>query len=175
MKKIAIVIVIVLVILLIGVYFYATSNTAAATAVPPYESTPAAPSCMGPDGGYNMGSDTLTRGQTIASCGGLKSQNGVYAFVIQADGNMVIYNVAANRPIWALNMNGLNANYTSSPPNSLVYQPDGNVVAYNSLNSPICATATDNRASDRLVMQNDGNLILYNGQTQVWASNTAGL
>jgi Peptidase family M23 len=55
-----------------------------------------------------------------------------------------------------------------------IFQPDGNVVLYNSANVALWATGTEGSRVDRFSIQADGNVVLYEGSRAVWASNTSG-
>ena len=59
---------------------------------------------------------------------------------------------------------------------TLIMQPDGNAVLYNSRSQPLWSTNTGGLIQPRdFIMQNDGNLVLYDTSGQPhWASNTQG-
>jgi hypothetical protein len=56
----------------------------------------------------------------------------------------------------------------------LAFQPDGNLVIYNSANRALWATGTDNSGANKFSVQADGNVVLYKDSTPLWASNTSG-
>jgi len=94
----------------------------------------------------------------------LGSRNGLYRFINQSDGNLVVYD-QDDKPIWASNTNGKGQGH-------LVYQSDGNLVLYHG-STPLWASNTNGRSTGRLDMQNDGNLVIYDGENRpVWATNT---
>jgi hypothetical protein len=86
--------------------------------------------------------------------------------VMQADGNLVLYNENWTA-IWATNTSGHSGAST-------VFQDDGNLVVYTSSGVAIWASNTDGKApGGYFVYQSDGNLVIYNSAWQaVWASNT---
>jgi len=115
---------------------------------------------------------------------------GVDRLVMQADGNLVLYNTA-NQALWSSNTQG-------NPGARLALQTDGNVVVYSTSNAALWATYTlhnpdhlsyvnttlntgqlypgqsINTADRRfkLVLQADGNLVLYSPTKVLWATGT---
>lgn len=97
-----------------------------------------------------------------------------YRLVMQWDGNVVLYDDRAGRPIWATGTRG--GQYST-----FVVQTDGNVVVYDGTR-PVWATGTARRVGQldafELALQTDGNVVLYaydedheDGRA-VWASGT---
>jgi hypothetical protein len=118
---------------------------------------------------YGM-TNILANGQTLRPGQYLSSQNGMYELRLQADGNLVIYQVTSStRPIWSTGTNGAGSNVY------LGVQGDGNLVLYamtEGIPQAIWASGS-NRPAD-LYMQNDGNLVMYaSGHSPAWASGTA--
>jgi len=98
----------------------------------------------------------------------IKSQNGEYKFVMQGDGNLVLYQGGAAR--WASNSNG-----KGTAPYRLVMQGDGNLVIYDKNNSATWASNSNGKgtAPYRLVVQNDRNVVIYDrNNSATWASNS---
>lgn len=95
----------------------------------------------------------------------LRSGNGSYTFVVQGDGNLVVYK--GSSAIWSSKTNG-------QAPREFAIQGDGNLVLYRTDGRAVWASNTAGKSIRGLVMQDDGNLVLYatNGSA-VWASNTA--
>lgn len=114
------------------------------------------------------GSETLNPAETLANEQSIRSANG-YEFVMQGDGNAVIYKPAPGGrvAIWATNTGGRPGSY-------LAMQSDGNLVLYQG-GRAYWATGMMG-AGSYLVMQEDGNLVMYrpsgSGRVAVWASNT---
>jgi Alpha-lytic protease prodomain len=145
----------------------------------------------GPAGGDNCSQSTVTTVyqplqpilnaygltlQTNTSCGQLNpgavlptfqsvvSCDGRFTFVIQGDGNLVLYQNGVGA-IWS------NQVYGSG--HRLVIQTDGNLVVYNSANQARWNTGTFNRPGAFLRVQTDGNVVLYSAQGQpLWTTNT---
>lgn len=121
-----------------------------------------------PSASAAAGSNTLNPGETLEREQSIRSSTG-YEFVMQTDGNAVIYKPGPNGrvPIWASNTPGRSGTY-------LAMQSDGNLVLYDH-GAPYWATGMKG-AGSYLVMQDDGNLVMYrpngSGRTAVWASNT---
>jgi len=105
---------------------------------------------------------TLSANTTLTSGRCLRSANGRYNFVMQSDGNAVVYDGA--QAIWATYAGGANRR--------LVFQSDGNLVVYAG-NQIVWQTTTGGQAGVRLIMQDDGNLVVYTSANKaVWATGT---
>lgn len=118
----------------------------------PVPVTPTAPS-----------SDRLVVNQTLSTNQSIRSADGRFTLVQQADTNLVLYGPGG--ATW--NTGGRGAN-------RLVLQSDGNLVAYTPANKAVWASNTVGSGANVLVVQSDGNLVLYSPSRAVWASNTAG-
>jgi hypothetical protein len=94
--------------------------------------------------------------------------NGIYHLVMQADGNLVVYNLSTQTACWNSGTQGTN--------NRVVMQADGNLVVYrDSDNQWLWQSDTDGTGADRLVMTTSGDLRVYNSSwVQKWHSNTSG-
>ncbi len=102
----------------------------------------------------------LSTNQSVTSC------DGRFTFVIQSDGNLVLYQAGVGA-IWA--------NYVFGSGHVLSMQTDGNLVVYNSGGQPVWNTVTYGRNGTMLFVQNDGNVVLYNHLGQaVWNTGTYG-
>jgi hypothetical protein len=95
----------------------------------------------------------------------LTSSDGRYTFVMQIDGNLVLYRVANWYPLWASGTNGQDANFVAM-------QGDGNLVIYNYGGRAIWASNTAGRPGSFLVVQTDGNVVIYQPNVAIWATNT---
>lgn len=95
----------------------------------------------------------------------LQSADGRYRFVMQADGNLVLY--APSGAIWSSNTHGSGANH-------LRMQGDGNLVIYNHADRPVWQSGTPRHYNAFLVVQNDGNVVIYNDGRAIWATGTGG-
>jgi len=100
--------------------------------------------------------EQLTKGQWI------RSNNGQYTFILQDDGNVVLY--GRGRALWASNTNG-------QAVNNLIMQSDGNLVAYGYPHA-IWSSGTYNWPGAYLVIQDDGNAVIYIGRRAIWATGT---
>lgn len=100
---------------------------------------------------------------------GVRSSDGRYRFVMQGDGNLVLYG-PSGQATWATSWQ------TSKwrDQKYVVFQSDGNLVTYTDVGRPVWHTGTHGTKADRFAVQSDGNLVIYRGQTAVWASGTAG-
>jgi hypothetical protein len=105
---------------------------------------------------------TLTVGKNLVS------GNKAFNFIVQGDGNIVLYKKGAAK--WSTGTRGTNC--------KLVLQGDANLVLYCD-EGVRWSTNTSRFASQgpfKFVVQNDGNLVLYTATNGVaWASNTSGV
>ncbi len=103
----------------------------------------------------------------LAKGDSLTSLSDTYTLVMQEDGNLVLYRVKDNHPLWASYTNGQDVK-------GAIMQSDGNLVVYDSNSGPLWASGTDGKGRCFLVLQDDGNLVIYTGDTDapVWATNT---
>ncbi|MDA9004148.1 hypothetical protein N9J26_01525 [bacterium] len=104
------------------------------------------------------GSDDLAAGEIMTPGQSIQSKNGIYRFIFQLDGNLVVYK-NENNPIWSSDTHGSNAD-------RLIMQNDGNFVLYSNDNVPLWHSHTGDSFGDigidyDVVMQDDGNLVLY--------------
>ncbi|KAI9844336.1 MAG: hypothetical protein M1837_005640 [Sclerophora amabilis] len=107
----------------------------------------------------------------------LTSPNGTYSFVLQDDGNLVLYKVVPSPPraLWA------SASYGREP-GRLTLQEDGNLVLYErgspSPRGP-WATATNIEGEGKrervLEVRDDGDVVLSDQGRKVWSTETAGM
>lgn len=106
--------------------------------------------------------DRLLPGQSLQKGESLQSQNGKYTFVLQDDGNLVLYE-NGGRALWATGTNGRAVRFA-------VMQGDGNFVIYGYPNA-IWASNTVGTQNAFLVVQDDGNVVIY-GYKAAWATGT---
>jgi len=126
---------------------------ASGTALPQQPAAPTQPDRLLPDQG-------LIFGQLIVS------GDGHFRFVMQGDGNLVLYG-PGNQPLWATN--------TANHPDvwDVVMQGDGNLVIHNFQGHPLWASNTAGHAGAWLIAQNDGNVVIYDPANHpLWATNT---
>lgn len=91
----------------------------------------------------------------------LESANGCFYFIMQFDGNVVLYRKHNNQPLW-------DSRTQTSCTNRICMQSDGNLVAYDCHNIATWSTGTVNNEGASLTAQDDGNLVMY-----AWGSNRA--
>ncbi|KAJ5668668.1 hypothetical protein N7462_009738 [Penicillium macrosclerotiorum] len=118
--------------------------------------------------GRNLGSRILLQNTTMYEGDYLQSENALYRFILQGDGNVVLY-APENKVLWASSTDGM-----GRPPYRIVAQDDGNVVQYDGHNTPehaLWRTGTNGVGGEVLILQDDGNLVLYaSGNKPVWDS-----
>ena len=96
------------------------------------------------------------------------SGDGRFRFVMQGDGNLVLY-APGNVPLWASNTSG-HTNVWDA-----VMQSDGNLVVYDAHGHALWASNTHGHAGARLIAQSDGNVVIYDPVNHpLWATNTSG-
>ncbi|MDX2969170.1 hypothetical protein PWY87_30650 [Kribbella solani] len=95
--------------------------------------------------------DVLLPGQYLKPGQYRRSKNGIYALVMQADGNAVL--IKGRTPIWAT--------MTNRKASTLIMQRDGNLVVISG-RTPVWASGTDGSTGAHLEIQNDSNLVIYN-------------
>jgi hypothetical protein len=189
--KPALIIGIVIVIIVIIIIFSAQSTTGSDTgSLPPDDSKSAsipkppalATDCKGANASYQFVGNVIKPGTTIKTCQGMQSSDKSAIFVHQSDTNLVIYDTASGKPIWASNtVNGIDRN--GKLPFRFVYQEDSNLVLYDADNKVMWASNTNGKPSTDFVMQEDMNAVLYanapvhNGSSwsgpAVWGTNTS--
>ena len=99
-------------------------------------------------------SHTLFPGESI------NSLNGQFQFILQEDGNLVLYH--GKKALWTSRTKGKGGR-------KLVMQRDGNLVLYGK-RTPVWATNTNGNRGAYLKLQNDGNLVIYK---VVWSTGAA--
>lgn len=116
----------------------------------------------GPARAADLG-DRLVSGGAMATTDQLTSAGGAFRFVLQDDGNAVVYS-GAMVPHYATGTRG---------GTRFVLQDDGNAVLYSLDNVPLWNSGTAGRPAAYLVMQDDGNLVLVGaGGAPTWSSRT---
>lgn len=124
-------------------------------------------------GGFvNMALTTLgdrrTSGGHIQQNHQLRSPNGQYTAIMQADGNFVLYKGTVAK--WSTGT----TNSANEGTNSEM-QTDGNFVLYRPGRVAVWSSNTANNPGAYIRMQDDCNLVIYRSNgTAAWASNTAG-
>jgi hypothetical protein len=109
----------------------------------------------------------LTANQFLLPNQYLLSPSGRYQFIMQTDGNLVLYDLGENhRAIWASHTDG-------KAVSKVIMQSDGNLVIYG-FPGAIWASGTNGKPNSFLYVQNDGNTVIYEPQVPVWATNTDG-
>ncbi len=110
----------------------------------------------------NIGSNSLSIEQKLASGDYIVSPNGRFVMVMQPDGNLVTY--YGKKAVWASNTSGQYDAYT-------VLQSDGNVVIYRKDGAPAWASNTMSSGANSLQLQDDGNMYIMAGTVQKYATN----
>jgi hypothetical protein len=99
--------------------------------------------------------EVLFTNESVRSC------NGLYVLWMQDDGNVVLYEEATGRPLWATSTAG-----TIDP--ALVMQEDGNFVLYDGAGTAVWHTGTHGNAGATMRVEDDGNVIVWDGWTALW-------
>lgn len=88
---------------------------------------------------------------TITAGNGIYSPNGQYFFVMQTDGNLVLYGPSG--AVWNAQTNGTQASY-------MTFQSDGNLVVYGP-GGAIWSSGSYGNHCSTLKVQNDGKVVIY--------------
>ncbi len=99
---------------------------------------------------------TLHAGEFVKSC------DGRFTFVMQTDGNLVLYGPSG--ALWSSVTAG-------TPANVAVMQNDGNLVLYKG-STAYWSSNTAHHPGAYLVVQDNGNTVIYDGSTQIWSTGT---
>lgn len=98
--------------------------------------------------------------------GMIGSDNGRFSLVMQADGNLVLYQNGTTKALWATGTHGKKVAFA-------IMQGDGNFVVYAPDNTVLWHAGTQGNPGSVLILQDDGNLVIYApGNKAIWASNT---
>jgi len=105
---------------------------------------------------------TLAPGRSLFRGAALRSANGKFTLKMQADGNLVLYDLrgGAPAPIW---VRGDPRAYR------LTNQHDGNLVLYDYSNRPLWASSTRGTGVSTLRLQDDGALVVGPGAGENWS------
>lgn len=114
--------------------------------------------------------DRCANGLTLYEGQPIRSPNGQYKFLVQSDGNVVLYHGAA--ALWASDTHG-----RGQGPYRLCMQTDSHLVAYDRNNTAIWASGVHGKGAPgaHLVVQDDGNVVVYDGaNAAMWCTRTDG-
>jgi hypothetical protein len=102
---------------------------------------------------------TLFPGQQLLPGQSLQSDNKLHTFIMQQDGNAVLYDRNSNS-LWSTNTGGL------ITPRDFIMQPDGNLVLYSTDGQARWASNTYGNPGAFFNIQDDGNLVVYRAGSQ---------
>lgn len=108
--------------------------------------------------------DHLYAGEKLQKGEYLTSNNGEYMFVLQDDGNLVLYRKTSAGTQWLWDYHA--AGHAVS---HLVMQSDGNLVVYGYPNF-VWGSMTQGHPGAYLVVQDDGNVVIYDGNRAIWST-----
>jgi hypothetical protein len=114
--------------------------------------------------------DRLNSGEVLMPGQHLISQNRIYTFSVQRDGNLILRKAESlkSKKKHILWNSGTSGNVTK-----LFMQKDGNLVLYDNAN-PKWYTKTNGHPGAYFVLQNDGNAVVYSKDNKpIWSTNTA--
>lgn len=110
--------------------------------------------------------DRLLSGQGLLLGKFIKSADGRFTLIMQADGNLVLYG-PQNQPLWASGTYGLNNVF------DVIMQEDGNLVIYDTNNNPLWASSTFGHPGAILIVHIDGNAVISDTSNDtLWATDT---
>ena len=99
-------------------------------------------------------SATNTRFPQLLSGQSIFSNNRQFSLTYQADGNLVLVNLATNAPIWY-------SQTGQTQPGVVLLQSDGNLVIFNASGAALWSSGTGGHPNASLALQDDGNLVVY--------------
>jgi len=116
-----------------------------------------------PDAGPGQAQgDDMFPGEILAPGTSLTSNNGLYSFRFQADGNLALYRVSTGMAIWASGTAGTGASHC-------IMQHDGNLVLYKPSGVPVWASDTWRWHGSHLLVRNNGSVVIIApGGSIVW-------
>jgi hypothetical protein len=111
-------------------------------------------------------SDRLNPGQELPIGAELQSNNNNYRFVMQHDGNLVLYE-KGGKALWSSETNNIAIQ-------RCIMQTDGNLVLYRYDGKAVWSSKTDGKPNSFLIVQDDGNVVIYYDPKPqaVWATGT---
>jgi hypothetical protein len=117
--------------------------------------------------------DTLSAGESLSVGNSLQSQNRRFSLVMEADGNLVLYQGAPSieSAMWSTQTGGIDVLWR---PTRLVMQEDGNLVLYSNYDIPAWDTTTNGALAASLVLQDDGNLVISGQADGLYAYGVGG-
>jgi pimeloyl-ACP methyl ester carboxylesterase len=139
--------------------------------VSPRSAAPPAPPAPGSSGGQAGGppadsAEILVAGETMRRDQTIHSSNGLFHFIYQGDGNLVLFD-RNWRPLWDSGTN-------NTSPGMVVMQHDGNLVMYDGSGQPIWSSVGSwGHPGAYLVVQNNGNVVIYDVDgSPLWETGT---
>lgn len=119
-------------------------------------------------GGYAYINKYLFRTQIIYPDQQLETPDRRYRFILQKDGNAVLYN-AQNRAVWSTGTDGRGVAY-------MTLQPNGNLVMRDDRGAAVWHADIPDRGGYRFAIRDDGNLMVHNINYDrvIWQSRTGG-
>lgn len=120
-------------------------------------------------GGPTATGDTMKPGQVLNPGQSIRSNSGKFTFILQTDGNLVLYRnltTGGQKALWA-------SNTFQKPTQVCMMQTDGNLVLYDVDGNALWASNTWHDPGSRFVLQDDGNGVVYRpNNTAAWSTNT---
>jgi hypothetical protein len=112
-----------------------------------------------------LAANTLGPGEILRKGEYRTSSNGRYEFVLQHDGNLVLYDTSPYRPLWSSQTAGKGVL-------RVVMQHDGNLVMYGPSGAVHWASHTAGNPGSIFIVQDDGNVVIYRAIAASWATHT---
>lgn len=114
-----------------------------------------------------FGDNILAPGEQLSNGQARFSSDGRFHFEMQNDGNIVLYEFATGRVVWALGSNDPNV---TGLPQRVVMHNNGELILYvtrSGSEHPRWTSGTGGHPGAYLKIQDDGRLVMYQGQTPV--------
>lgn len=128
--------------------------------------------CIGPNANYNFVGSSLNTNKIIGNCTGLSSIDNNTIFVLQSDGNVVLYNKKTNKPLWNSNTSNIGV-----APYSLRYEADGNLILLDSNQKILWFSGSINTSGMNQLLVQDNNIVninnINNNNKITWQTKTS--
>ncbi|HXA34378.1 MAG TPA: hypothetical protein VNV87_19165, partial [Acidimicrobiales bacterium] len=118
--------------------------------------TPAPPENVGLNGCSSSSPSILSLGDSLNAGACLMSTNGEYLFIMQSDGNLVLYfnQAGTNYPVWA-------SGTQNNPGSHAYFQGNGTLFVYSDTGAALWKSPGVVSENGYLAVQNDGNVVNY--------------
>lgn len=127
--------------------------------------------CVGPDFNYNIIGSSLKGGTIIPECMGMSTIDNNTIFVVQSDGNVVLYDKSTNKQIWATH-----TSKHGTHPYKLQYQANGSLILIDGTGRILWFSGANSKTGVNELIIQDKHVVSYNNNNNknrtLWNSAT---